>query len=141
MKNMVYFTQFSHAVLLELYHSLLNKWDPKSTHFSYKDMVARYQLDTMNFNQSQNLEQAKTKHGVNLANVCPSKMTKIWTVKPIKEAKDLAFFSSLVYQTVEVVLKKERFDSSHENIPDNIAPIRQPDKIDAIGNHRPRFNV
>ena len=104
-------------------------------------MVARYQLDTMNFNQSQNLEQTKTKDGVNRANVCSSKMTKIWTVKPIKEAKDPVFFSSLVYQTVEVVLKKERSDSSHENIPDNIAPIRQPDKIDAIGNHRPRFNV
>ena len=49
-------------------------------------MVARYQLDTMNFNQSQNLEQTKTKDGVNRANVCSSKMTKIWTVKPIKEA-------------------------------------------------------
>ena len=34
-------------------------------------------------------------------------MTKTWAVKPIQEAKDLIFFSSLTEQTVEAVLKKD----------------------------------
>ena len=63
------------------------------------------------------------------------------TVKPVKEAKDFVFFSSLVDQTVEAVLKKERFDCNHENIPKNIARLPKPDKIDDITNQRSRFSV
>ena len=68
-------------------------------------------------------------------------MTKTWTVKPIKEAKVLLFFSSFIDQTVEAFLKKERFDCSLENIPKNIASIPKPDEIDAIANHRSRFSI
>ena len=32
--DMTYLTQFSHTGVLEVFHSLLNKWTPKSTHFS-----------------------------------------------------------------------------------------------------------
>ena len=59
----------------------------------------------------------------------------------MKEAKDLVFFPSSVDQTIKAVLKKERFDCSHKNIPKNIAPIPKPDKIDAIANYRSRFSV
>ena len=121
---MAHLTQFSHTGVFEVYQSLFNRWAPKSTHFSYKGMVARSQLAAIDF--SQNLEQAKTKGGVNRANVCFSKMTKTWAVKPIKEAKCLVFFS---------VLMKERFDCIHKNIPKNIVPIPKPAKIDAIANH------
>ena len=56
LKDMVHLTQFSHIGVLEVYHSQFNKWAPKSTHFSYKNMVARSQLTAIDFNQSQNLE-------------------------------------------------------------------------------------
>ena len=39
LKDKVHLTQFSRTGVLEVYHSLLNKWAPKSTHFSYKGMV------------------------------------------------------------------------------------------------------
>ena len=68
-------------------------------------------------------------------------MTKTWAVKPIQEAKDLIFFSSFTKQTVEAVLKKERFDCSLENIPKNLAPIPKPEKTDAIASHRSRFSM
>ena len=68
-------------------------------------------------------------------------MTKTWTVKPIKEAKVLLFFSSFIDQTVEAFLKKERFDCNLENILKNIALIPKPDKIDSIANHRSRFSI
>ena len=109
---MAHLRHFSHTGVLEVYHSLLNKRVPRSTHFTYKGMVAQSQLAAIDFNQSQNLEQMKTVpiDGVNRANVCFSKMTKTWAVKLIKEANDLILFSSLVNQTVEAVLQKERFD-------------------------------
>ena len=68
-------------------------------------------------------------------------MTKTWTVKAIAEVEDLVFFSNVVEQTVQAVLKKERFDYNHKSIPNNIAPISKRDKIDAIKNHRSRFRV
>ena len=58
LKDKVHLTQFSRTGVLEVYHSLLNKWAPKSTHFSYKGMVAQCQLSAIDFNQIQNLEQA-----------------------------------------------------------------------------------
>ena len=76
LKDMVHLTQFSQIGVLEVYHFLLKKWSPKSTHFSYKGMVAQSQPVAIDFNQSQNLEQTKTKDGVNRANVCFSKMTQ-----------------------------------------------------------------
>ena len=99
------------------------------------------QQPAIDFNQSQDLEQAKTKDVVNCAKAYFFKMTKTWAVKLIKEVKDLVFFSSLVDQTVEVVLKKEAFDCSHKNISKNVAPIPKSNKIDAIANHRSRFSV
>lgn len=37
-------TRFSHTGTLEVYHSLYNKWAPKSQHFSYLGMITRSQL-------------------------------------------------------------------------------------------------
>ena len=70
-------------------------------------MVAQSQLAAVDFNQIQNLEQVKTKDGLGHANVCFSKVTKTWAVKPIKEAKVIIFFSSFIDQTVEAFLKRD----------------------------------
>ena len=69
-------------------------------------MVAQSQLAAIDFNQIQNLEQVKTKDGLSHANVCFSKVTKTWAVKPIKEEK-VIFFSSFIGQTVEAFLKRD----------------------------------
>ena len=55
LKDIVHLTKVSHTGVLEVYHSLLNKWAPKSTHFSYKGMIARTQLAAIDFNLGHNL--------------------------------------------------------------------------------------
>ena len=54
-------TRFSHTGSLEVYHSLLNKWVPKSTHFSNEGMIVRSQLAAVDFNLGSDLEQKTTK--------------------------------------------------------------------------------
>ena len=49
---MMHLIQFSRPGVLELYHFPLNKWAPKSTQLSYKDMIAQSQPAAINFNQS-----------------------------------------------------------------------------------------
>ena len=63
LKDMVQLTKFSHTGILEVYHSVLNKWASKSTHFSNKGMVAPCNLGTIDFNQGETFELAKTKSG------------------------------------------------------------------------------
>ena len=60
LNDLAFLTKFCHTGVLEVYHSLYNKWVPKRQHFSYTGMLARSQLTTMDFNQCSNLKQAKT---------------------------------------------------------------------------------
>ena len=85
---MAHLTKFSHTGVLEAYHFVLNKWALKSTHFSYKGMVAQWKLAVINFNQGQKLDQAKTMSGNKRFNVCFSKVTK--SLKKSQKCKSLA---------------------------------------------------
>ena len=44
LSDLSYLTKFYHTGVLEVYHSLYNKWAPKRQHFSYAGMLARCQL-------------------------------------------------------------------------------------------------
>ena len=60
MKNLA---RFSYTGSLEVYHSLLNKWVPNSTHFSYEGMIIQTQPAAVDFNLGNDLEQKTTKMG------------------------------------------------------------------------------
>ena len=50
LSDLKHLTRFSHTGSLEVYHSLYNKWLPKSYHFSYEGMIAHSQLASVDFN-------------------------------------------------------------------------------------------
>ena len=130
----------SHTRVLEIYHSLYNKWAPKRQHFSYLGMLARSQLATMDFNEGSNLEQVTTKEGEKGYNVQFSKITKSWYLKPIKKEKDGSYLHLMVKETVECVKKKGHPEKPLvPDLPKNIASIPKPDKTVVIENQRSCF--
>ena len=92
--DMKHLTNFSHTGMLEVYHSLYNKWIPKSTHFSFRGMVARSQLASIDFNLRADLKRATTGVGDKRYRVTSSKMTKAWSTKPVKEEQDRCFLEN-----------------------------------------------
>ena len=142
LSDMKHFTKFSHTGNLEVYHSLYNKWVPKSSHFSYRGMIARSQLAAIDFNSGSNLVQAKTVQGNPRYNISYSKITKNWSAKPIKEKKDRNFFKDMVNRTKEIVANKIELPlPALPELPDRIAPGEKPDKCDTINRHQSRFKI
>ena len=105
LKDLSSLTKFSHTGTLEVYHSLYNRWLPKSIHFSFHGMIARTQLAILDFNSGSNLNQATTKEGKKRYNTSFSKMTATWSAKPIKEKKSDEVFQKLIFRTEELVFK------------------------------------
>ena len=85
-----------------MYHSLYNKWIPKSQHFSHLGMITRSQLAVLDFNQGSKLQHAKIKNGEKIYNVSFSKITKTWSAKRIKEAKQKEYLKDMINRTLEV---------------------------------------
>ena len=65
-------------------------------------MIARTQLAILDFNSGSNLNQARY-------NTSFSKMTAIWSAKPIKEKKSDEVFQKLIFHTEELVFKNLEF--------------------------------
>ena len=96
LKDLKHSTKFSHTGKLEVYHALYNKWVTKSQHFSHLGMVTRSQLATLDFNTGSDLKQATTLKGTLKYHVAFSKVTQIWSAKPIKEEKSQEFLSRFI---------------------------------------------
>ena len=105
LKDLSYLIKFSQTVTLEVYHSLYNRWLPKSIHFLFHGMIARTQLAILDFNSGSNVNQATTKEGKKRYNTSFSKMTAAWSAKLIKEKKSDKLFQKLIFRTEEPVFK------------------------------------
>lgn len=127
--DLKYLTKFSHTGILEVYHSLYNKFCPKRLHFSYKGMIARSQLAAvLDFNCGVGLNQVVTKSGKLRYKQQFSKVTQSWVVKKISASKE-KFYMKHLLQEVRYVHKA---NDKHPvpkiiNVPKNIAPIEKPD--------------
>ena len=135
LNDLAFLTKFCHTGVLELYHSLYNKWAPKNQHFSYAGMLARSQLAIMDFNQGSNLKQAKTKDGEDRFHILSPKITNTWTAEPIKEEKDRTYLHNMIRETAQLTLPLPVLPK----LPKNIASTPKPDKKEVIKNQKSRF--
>ena len=127
--------------LFEVYHALYNKWVPESQHFSHLGMVTRSQLATLDFNAGSDLKRATILKGALKYNVAFSKVTQIWSAKPIREKKSREFLSRFIDRTLEIIEENKVLELPKlPDIPKNIAPIPKPDKNEVIMNQRSRFS-
>ena len=92
--DLKHMARFSQIGSLEVYHLLLNKWVPKSTHFSYEGMIVWHQLAAIDFNIGSDLEQKTTKMGKECFDMAFSKITNHWPGKPLKVAKNEKNFTT-----------------------------------------------
>ena len=140
LKDLKHLTKFSHTGKFEVYHALYNKWVPESQHFSHLGMVTRSQLATLDFNAGSDLKRATTLKGALKYNVAFSKVTQIWSAKPIREKKSREFLSRFIDRTLEIIEENKVLELPKlPDIPKNIAPIPKPDKNEVIMNQRSRF--
>ena len=138
---MKHLTKFPQTGKLEVYHTLYNKWVPKSQHFSHLGMVTRSQLATLDFNAGSDLKQATTLKDALKYNVAFSKVTQIWSAKPIKEKKSRELLSRFIDRTLEIIEETKVLELPKlPDIPKNIVPKPKPDKNKVIMNQRSRFS-
>ena len=122
-------TRFSHTGSLKVYHSLLNKWVPKSTHFPYEGMVVFRRLAAVDFNLRSDLEQKRTKMVKECFDTAFPKIRNHWSVKPIKVAKNREKFHDMVTCSVEVVKMGLHLECEILPVlPQNIASKPKPEK-------------
>ena len=84
LEDLSYLTRFCHTGVLEIYHSMYNKWVLKRQHFPYLGVLARSQLAIIDFNEGSNLEQATTEKGEKRYNEQFSKITKSYLHRMVK---------------------------------------------------------
>ena len=130
-----YLSKICHTENLEVFHSVLNKYCPRTLHFKLEGMIARTQLAVLDYNCGSNNTQATTKDGKRRYKQIFSKVTQNWVVKKISQPKDREYIHELLIYTLEASPdttgdKLPRIGS----IPLSIAPIEKPDKEEAIEN-------
>ena len=87
LNDLKYLTDFNHTGILDVYHSLYNKYIPKRLHFSYPAMIARVQLSVLDFNSRDGLAHRKNKQGYLQYKHQFSKITQSWVVKKNTKGK------------------------------------------------------
>ena len=140
LKDLEFLTEFSHTGSLEVYHALLNKYCPKSRHFSYAGMLCRCQLAALDHNAGAGLSQAIKKDGTRRYNVVYTKQSKMWVAKPIKTHKNKQYALEMVDRAVDMCAGKISVPPLKvPSLPPNIASTPRPVKSTVIESHRSRF--
>ena len=140
-KDIYKLSQFCHTGILEVYHSLLLKYCPKS----YKGMIARTQLAALDHNNNVHRSQATTAQEERRYRVVFPKAKKSWITKPIMEAKSYQYVDGMLAAVVEqrksnpTTQEKRKAHPPSTSLPPNIAKYPRPSKKTIIENYKSRF--
>ena len=104
-------------------------------------MIARTQLAILDLNSGRNLNQATTKDGKKRYNTSFSKMTAIWSAKPIKEKKSDEVLQKLIFRSEELLFKNLELPVPEiPTLPANTALTPKLNKEDIITAQISRFS-
>ncbi|XP_064635784.1 uncharacterized protein LOC135492965 [Lineus longissimus] len=126
-------SSFCHTGILEVYHSEMIKYMPKSRHFSYKGMVARTQLVALDHNEHSERKQITNKSGKpRYYHSCPKGRDHL-VAKNVKEQKDYAYLPKMMTAVVEHVMSGTKPTPVLEPIlPQRITSVERPDLEESL---------
>lgn len=131
--------EFKHSGNLEVFHSVLLKYCPKRLCFSYEGMYARTQLAVLDHNSGIGRNQASKEDGTLRYKTQYSKVTEQWVVKEIRESKDKSYLTEIIEEIKQPSEGDIRENKKLEQIPQNIAPSKNPGKEELIKSKITRF--
>ena len=143
LNDLKYLTDFNHTDILEVYHSLYNKYSPKRLHFSYPDMIARAQLTVLDFNSGAGLAHRKNKQGDLQYKHQFSKITQSWVVKKMNERKEKETYKNhMMDEKKHLQMAYSNYEMPIlANVPKYIGGMEKPEKAQTISNLRSRFKT
>jgi len=133
---------------LEAFHSLLLKFTPKHTHFSWLGMITRSYLAALHHNENANRLQAVNQDGsLQYRVVFPKAKKGGHTVQEVKTVYTIEYAHSIMISLLEGVAAgpadlRESIRELRDEEPQPLSSeMVHPDKDDAIEGHRSRFGM
>ncbi|XP_075536996.1 uncharacterized protein LOC142572060 [Dermacentor variabilis] len=129
---------------VESFHSLINRFAPKSFTFSFYGMLARSQLAALHYNENADRSQGRTSVGERQWTVKHPKARKGKAVAcPVKEPPTYEYVGQLL-EIVEDLVESNRFGAAHLTALPPVPPpltsrFEAVDKVDLVQDHLSRF--
>ncbi|KAM7293564.1 uncharacterized protein ISCGN_026694 [Ixodes scapularis] len=132
---------------LESFHSMLLRFTPKSSHFSFEGMVARTAVAVLHYNENSNRAQATTKDEKKRSCLkFPKSRKGEWVLSPIMETASYDYVQRLLNSCLELAKASRTYQQAvaangpRPRRPPLCSVAQRPDKEAAVLAHRTRFD-
>ncbi|XP_033740310.1 uncharacterized protein LOC117327446 [Pecten maximus] len=149
MKDIPKLSPVHQTYVLEVFHSIINHYAPKSTHFQYAAMNARNSVAVLHYNENSNRPQATTRNGELKFATCYPKAKKgtAAVVKPCKPPPTFGYVTLIQQALVDRSTECPTYKTASNNVkllnlynpPTLASTFERFDKNELIQQHRSRF--